>query len=101
MYELNIRNKTIVVIGDSSGRHIYEDYENCIKRPFTCAIKDWVRLKNSTVSENNSKRLFWKTSNQERCAVDYVSHGLSPSKIECFDTTVRSKLWSGVGFSHF
>ena len=101
--ELNIRNTTIVVIGDSLGRHIYEDYKDCIKLPYTCAIKDWIRLKNSTVPAKNYKRIFWKTPNQERCAMNYVTHGLSPSKIECFDATVRSKLWSDYlpQFVHF
>jgi len=100
--ELNIRNTTIVVIGDSLGRQIYEDYGARIKLPFRCGIKDWIRLKNSTVPAKNFKRIFWKTSNQERCAMDYVTHSLSPYKIECFDATVRSEFCiSGSSYGSF
>ena len=69
--ELDIQNTNIVVIGDSLGRHIAEDYTDYARRAkFHCGEK---------------QQLFWKTRDQKLCLKKYETHGLSPFKYQCVD----------------
>ena len=74
--ELDIKNTDIVVIGDSLGRHIANDYGGYAKVKRVCG------------SRFTTTSFFWQTPDQHFCASHYTGHQLSPFKQQCLNQNV-------------